>query len=564
MSVFGASILSSSLLLVLAALLSSSSSASREFKYHHERAGSFLTEDNYGYITKDIKRDEVKMCTCRCPSMKIYHVGGESKSKSCSHFCIDGEVASPLSSEFSEDAERYIGYKVQCANRETFNFVNRKLVIDLAFDFSIFQIACDESLINPVSNAYIERQEGFECENVELAYQRLRERGTTVIKRANEIHTKGGYGINIKFELGKVSAFESLQAERAAGLNMAGITELYNSWSKHYREAIMPFSSSNMAHLFSERYELQGPIRKQLYSMSNDGGHFNKKLEKGSVCTEQGAQSASLMFYTDEDWAVRSLAHEIGHVLGAGEDPYPWTLLCPAKLMSRHSTYQLSFEKLEHNLCSLASIRNYLGGRAKCLDDTLCGNGIVDVDSGEQCDDGAFGSDSCVGRFGRDKSKACLKRKSSEWSVFTFPPTSAPTHAPTHAPTTFACSNAISQRHCRSLKYRRSCMFAHGKCTEKTAYPTRSPTVFPTKRPTGVPTGFACSNAISQRQCRSLKYRRSCMFAKGKCIEKTAYPTRAPTVFACDRAMTARACRSKHYRALCKYDFKLRSCIDRE
>ena len=128
-------------------------------------------------------------------------------------------------------------------------------------------------------------------------------------------------------------------------------------------------------------------------------------------------------------------------------------------------------------------------------------------------------------------------------------PTRYPTAEPTKAPTPFSCSVARSLQACRSLKFRKRCVYASTKqCVERTAFPTRSPTT------------FSCGNAKSLRTCRSLKFRKRCVYAKKQCVERTAFPTRSPTIISCRDAKSLRACRSLKFRKKCVFFNK--QCVE--
>jgi len=141
-------------------------------------------------------------------------------------------------------------------------------------------------------------------------------------------------------------------------------------------------------------------------------------------------------------------------------------------------------------------------------------------------------------------------------------PTAFPTRRPTKNPTGFACDNAASLRTCRSFKYRKKCVWFNRDCVERTAFPTRTPTGYPTKRPTSAPTDFACDNAASLRTCRSLKYRKKCVWFNRDCVERTSFPTRSPTPFTCENFSKTK-CNWKRYRSQCTYNAKTRKCEDK-
>ena len=142
--------------------------------------------------------------------------------------------------------------------------------------------------------------------------------------------------------------------------------------------------------------------------------------------------------------------------------------------------------------------------------------------------------------------KQCVERTNFP----TRAPTSYPTRRPTTSPTLFSCSNAGNLRSCRSLKFRKKCVYFNRKCVERTKFPTRAPTVYPTRRPTTSPTLFSCSYAANLRSCRSLKFRKKCVYFNKECVERTAFPTRSPTPFTCTQLNRIR-CRWKRYKGMC-------------
>jgi len=120
--------------------------------------------------------------------------------------------------------------------------------------------------------------------------------------------------------------------------------------------------------------------------------------------------------------------------------------------------------------------------------------------------------------------------------------------------TDFSCSAQITKRQC--TKYKDACVFAGSTCAD------RVPTPFPTRRPTKSPTVFSCSIAETLRKCRSLKFKKKCLWRDKNCIERTAKPTRAPTAFSCS-VLTKQRCRWRRHRKLCRYDVKQKSCVER-
>ena len=97
--------------------------------------------------------------------------------------------------------------------------------------------------------------------------------------------------------------------------------------------------------------------------------------------------------------------------------------------------------------------------------------------------------------------------------------------------TTFSCSSAKDLRTCRSLEYRKSCIFFQKECIAKTSFPTRIPTQFPSRRPTNEPTAFSC-DALKRTACLYLKNKkRGCVWTGTSCkvFSPTAFPTAKPT-----------------------------------
>ena len=165
-------------------------------------------------------------------------------------------------------------------------------------------------------------------------------------------------------------------------------------------------------------------------------------------------------------------------------------------------------------------------------------------------------------------------------------PTQLPTARPTKEPTPFACEN-LSARVCRYTKYKNKCELKGLQCVTKTIVPTISNSCAKyrskffclkaekrgelcgwadeagcyenTARPTGSPTPFSCDAAKTLRVCRSLKFRKQCVFFNKKCVEKTQFPTKSPTVFACS-SLNRFTCKYKKYSDLCEYSTKERKC----
>ena len=140
-------------------------------------------------------------------------------------------------------------------------------------------------------------------------------------------------------------------------------------------------------------------------------------------------------------------------------------------------------------------------------------------------------------------------------------PTNFPTKRPTKSPTAFSCDNANNMRTCRSLKYRKKCVFFNKACVERTKFPTKAPTA------------FDCANAKTLRSCRSFKYRKKCVFFKNTCVERTLFPTRSPTSFptkwptgsptpfSCANVKNKFWCNHKKNREQCEYDSSAKECV---